>query len=168
MAVTKSRRIAGWTMIVALVITIAITLLFFLGGSETSTVEGYKAYNFTDIFLYWAYALVGITLVVTIVFALIGLVRAFRMNAKKALQGFIGFILLVALLVVTYVIGNGDPHSVKMLSDDSNKFLTPGWLKTTDMMLYSCYALLVVNILALVWGAIKGALSHSNKAEASK
>ncbi len=158
MAVTKSRRITGWTLIVLLIISAIVCLVFFFGGTNTTEVEGIKAYNQTSLLLYWTYALLALTIIATLVFAFIGFARSFKHNRKAAIRGLVGFIALIVLLVITYAIGNGDPSSMNMLSEDSNKFLTHGWLKISDMVIYSCIVLLCANILALLYSAIRRAV----------
>lgn len=162
MAVTKSRRLAGWSLIATLLVTIAICLVFFFGGSNMEEVEGYRAYNFTWLLLGWVYIVLCLALLTTIVFSIIGFAKAFRKDAKKATRGLLGVIGIIILLVVTYVLGNGDTNSLKMLSDDSQKYMTPFWLKITDMVLYSCYALLGFSFVALIWGEAKRAFSKKH------
>lgn len=158
MAVSKSRRISGWILIALLVISAAITLLFFLGGTSMEEVEGYKAYNQTSILLYWTYFLVGATLLTTLIASLASFFRGFKQDSKRAMRGLYGFVGLIVLLVVTYSLGNGDVNSLTMLSDDSNKYMTPFWLKISDMVIFSSVVLLVLNVLVMLGGAIRSSL----------
>lgn len=158
MAVSKSRRVSGWILIGLLVISIIVCALFFLGGTNSTDVEGYKSYNNTSLLLFWMYFQIVVTLLTTLVFALLGFFRALKRNPKNALRGLLGFAGLIVLLVVTYAIGNGDPESLHMLSDDSNSYLTPFWLKTTDMVIYTSIVLLVLNVVVLFFGAIRSTI----------
>lgn len=158
MAVSKSRRISGWILIALLILSAAICGLFFFGGINYEEVEGIKAYNQTSILLYWMYVLVALTLIITLVFALISFGQLFKRSPKRALRGLLGFIGLVVLLIITYFVGNGDPKSLQMLSEDSNKYMTPFWLRTSDMVIYSCVVLLIFCVVALIWGAIRRAI----------
>ena len=92
---------------------------------------------------------------VTLCFALTGFFRSFKQNPKKALTGLIGLVALVLLLVITYAVGNGDPAAMSAVNEDSQKYLTAGWLKTADMVLYSSYALIAGTIVLIIWGAIR-------------
>lgn len=162
MAVTKSRRTAGWTLIALLIVSLVVCLIFFFGGTNTEEVAGYKAYNQTGLLLIWTYIMIGITLLATLFFSIIGFFQLFARNKKKAMRGLLSLIAIIALLVITYIIGNGDTNSIKMLSEDSNRFLTPGWLKTTDMMIYSSVVLLILNIVAIVWSSIVGSMANKH------
>lgn len=155
MAVSKSRRISGWILIALLVLSAIVCGIFFFGGINYEEVEGIKAYNQTSILLWWMYILLGLTLVITLVFAIVGFSNLFKKSPKRAMRGLLGFVGLIVLLVVTYFLGNGDPSSLQMLSEDSNQYMTPFWLKTSDMVIYSCEVLLVLCVVALVWGAVR-------------
>ena len=153
MSVTKSRRIAGWTLITLLVISIVICLALFLGGS-TVDAAGNKAYNLTDLFLYWAYFLICITLVATIVFSIVGFLKGFKHNPRKAWVGLGALIALILILVITYAVGSANIESIGgKVNEDFEKYTTAGWLKTTDMVIFTSYVLLLLNIVAIVWGA---------------
>lgn len=93
-----------------------------------------------------------------ILFAIVGFSNLFKKSPKRALRGLLGFVGLIVLLIVTYLVGNGDPSSLQMLSEDSNQYMTSFWLKTSDMVIYSCEVLLVLCVVALIWGAIRGSV----------
>ncbi len=153
MSVTKSRKISSWTFLALLVVSVLMCLSLFMGGSHMEGTN--KAYELTGAFLGWVYILTGLTLVVTLCFTLIGFFRSFKQDSKKALTGLIGLVALVLLLVITYAIGNGDPAAMSAVNEDSQKYLTAGWLKTADMVLYSSYALIAATIVLIIWGAIR-------------
>lgn len=111
MAVTKIRKISSWTLLVLIVVSVAVCLAFFVGGVELDA-SGNKVYANTDLVLYWGYALVALTLIATLVFAIASLIQGFRTNPKKALQGLLVFILLIVILGVSYAIGDSTPMSV--------------------------------------------------------
>lgn len=156
MSVTKSRRIAGWTLIGLLAVSLVVCLVLFFGGTYQDA--GNKAYSQTDIFLYWTYFLVCVTLVCTVAFAVIGFVRSFGRNPRKAWVGLGSLLALVLILIITYVVGSGDIASIGgSVNEDFQKYTTTGWLKTTDMVIYTSYVLLCLNIIAIVWGAFSKA-----------
>lgn len=153
MAVSKTRRATSLILIILIVISAIVCGLFFLGGYQD--IDGNKAYNNTSLLLIWMYLLLVVTLIVTFVFAIAGFAKHFKKSPKRALRGLFAFIGLIILLLVTYLIGNGDPASLQMLSEDSNQYMTPFWLRTSDMVIYSCEVLLALCIIALIWGAIR-------------
>ena len=101
---------------------------------------------FTDLLLYWMYALLAITVVVLIGFSIVEFGRGLKENPKKALRGFYAILGLAALLVITYVIGDGTLLSIPGYEGTDN---VPTVLKITDMWLYSIYFMLTITVLAI-------------------
>lgn len=155
MAVTGIRKISSSTLVVLGAVSIAVFALFFLGGGEAND-KGNMVYKFTDILLYWTYALFGATVLATLFFALKGFVASFVNNSKAALMSISGVLAFVAILAVSYLVGSGEP--ILGMNADAQKFNTSGWLKLTDMWLFSTYILLTLSVLAALWGAISSSL----------
>ena len=64
----------------------------------------------------------------------------------------ISVVVLVVSLILGYAIGSGE--AIKGLNEASQTYNTSGWLKVTDMWLYSTYVLFVVTLGAVVWGGV--------------
>lgn len=156
MAVTKIRKVSSLTLLIAVIISIAVVLMFFFGGFHK---EGeLRVYENTGLLLSWAYVLFGLTIVVTLIFALGGLLRSFQTNAKKALMSVGSAILLLVLLLITYAIGDGTV--LQNLSADFQEYNVPGWLKTADMYLYTIYVMAVLIVVGIVWGSVRKAIKR--------
>ncbi len=158
MAVTTIRKVSSYTLSAVMLISIAVFILFFMGGTEMVTTSGaatYESYKQTDPLLFLVYALFGATLLATLGFALKGFFGSLARDPKAALMSVSGVVAFVALLVVTYLIG--DPTPIAGLNESAQKFNTPGWLQTTDMWLYSSYILICLCIVAALFGAAKKA-----------
>lgn len=150
MAVTKIHKASRTTLVVSIIISLIVLGLFFLGGQvpEHEKIGADMAQPaFTDILLYWMYALLVVTIVVLIAFAIIDFARGLKENPKKALSGLYALLALVALLVVTYVIGDGTLLSIPGYEGSDN---VPSILKMTDMWLYSMYFMMAITILAII------------------
>lgn len=158
MAVTQIRKVSSYTLLCSMLISVAIIALFFFGGSEviTKNNQELKNYTFTEPLLYWSYILFGLTILATIVFAFKGFFARLVTDPKGALGAVSGVIAFFALLVITYLLGDATP--LEGLNADAQKFNTEGWLKATDMWLYSSYILLGLCVLSAVFGAIKSML----------
>ncbi|MDO4722730.1 hypothetical protein [Porphyromonas circumdentaria] len=157
MAVTKSRRISSGVLLLLLAISVVVFVALFMGGSH---VEGTnKIYELTGAYLYWAYILAGITLLTTVCFSFSSFFAVFSRNPKKGITSLVSIIALFVLLGVTYAMGDGNAEAMRGVNEDSQKYLTEGWLKTSDMVLYSSYVLIVAIVLAMIWGAIRKAVS---------
>ncbi|MEA5062873.1 MAG: hypothetical protein VB054_06015, partial [Petrimonas sp.] len=75
MAVTKIRKTSSLAFLIAIIITLVVLGLFLFGGQvapEQKLVPDMSQPIFTDMLLYWAYALLVITIVALIVFAIFG------------------------------------------------------------------------------------------------
>ncbi|MDR2811242.1 MAG: hypothetical protein LBB84_11935 [Tannerellaceae bacterium] len=153
MAVTKIRKISSWVLIVCTIIMLVLIGMFF-GGGENEPYNGQWNPKYTDALLYWMYTLFGITLVATLFFAIVQFINNFRTDPKKALVGLAIIVLFVVLFFVTYSIGDGTPMSA-LTKPDVEAYNTPGWLKVTDMFLYSIYIMLGFTILAIIIGSVK-------------
>lgn len=150
MAVTKIHRTSRLTLITTIIVSIIVLGLFFFGGQAPDSEKiGADMVQpaFTDVVLYWMYALLAITVVVLIAFAIVDFVKGLKENPKKALSGLSALLALAALLIAAYVIGDGTLLSIPGYEGADN---VPPVLKMTDMWLYSMYFMLAVTVLAII------------------
>ncbi|NLJ01200.1 MAG: hypothetical protein GX371_08655 [Bacteroidales bacterium] len=150
MAVTKIHRTSRTVLIIGVLISIVVMGLFYFGGQaapEDLVAGDLSQPLFTDLLLYWAYILLALTVIVLIGFAVTDFLRGLRENPKKALSGLLVLLILVALLVITYIMGDGTLLNIPGYTGSDN---VPTMLKMTDMWLYSCYVMLVVTLLAMI------------------
>ena len=141
MAVTKIRKVSSTTLLVLLALSVLIFVLFFAGGSELDA-KGNKDYAFTGILLYWTYFL--------------SIATNKTKDAVGRKSNLISTVVLVVSLLAGYFIGSGE--AIKGLNEASQAYNTAGWLKVTDMWLYSTYVLFVVTLGAVVWGGVSNRL----------
>lgn len=136
---------------------VVVLLLFYLGGEMSTPLVAQMANPaYTDALLYLMYGLVGFAILATVIAFIAQFVSSLKDNPKRALKSLIGLILVVALLVVTYSIG--DPTPLNIIGYDGTQNV-PFWLKITDMFLYSLYTLLGLAVVAMIGSSIKKALS---------
>lgn len=155
MAVTKIRKISSTILWVLLAISVVVCGVFFLGGKTVEPETGNTNYHQTGILLFLVYGLGILTLLTTIVFSLLSFIKGFKTNRKRAITNLVMILCLLAILLITYALGDGTP--LVGVHEDSVEFNTSGWLKTIDMCLYSIYALFGLTIIALIAGAIRKA-----------
>lgn len=153
----KSYKISYYALYAMFAVIIVVLALFYLGGSAT----GDKVLPLdpsiwqpaqTDALLYLMYILGAIAILVTLVAAVVKFAGELKDNPVAALKSLSGLLLLVALLVITWVIGSDEVLTITGYEGTQN---VPFWLKITDMLLYSTYALTVVAIVAMILGAFK-------------
>ncbi len=150
MAVTKIRKTSSLIFLVAIIITLAVIALFLFGGQvapEQKIVPDMSQPVFTDMMLYWAYILLGITVVSLLLFALFGFFNSLKTNPKTAIRGLMLFVGLVALLGITYAVGSEELLNIPGYDGKDNN---PATLKMTDMWIYSMYVMLALSIAAMI------------------
>lgn len=157
MAVTKIRKVSSWTLLISSIISIVALIMFYTGGVVDPAAE-MKEPVYTGLLLNWTYVLFGLTIASTIVLAAWQFLGSLKNDAKSALMSLLVLVLFVALLGITYTLGDATP--LTGLNADSQAYNTTGWLKITDMWIYSTYALIALIILAVVWGTIRRILSR--------
>ena len=154
MAVTGIRKTSSYTFLALVAISVIVFALFLFGGSELDMKDN-KVYAYTDVLIYWTYAL-GILSVVTVLFFVVkDFIAELAASPSAALKKIAGPIALVVLLLVTYAIGDTTPLK---LNEEAQRFNAPFWLKFSDMWIYSVYVLLFLTIVAAIAGAVKSAL----------
>lgn len=153
MAVTKIRKTSSYTLLCLIAVTIAVILIFFLGGS-VETAKGNTSYNQTSVLIVWTYLLFAITVLAAISFGIASFINKLMHNPKKALMSLSGVVLLLGVFALSYfVLGDGTP--LKTINADNQTFNTYYWLKITDMWLYSIYIMFALVILAVIWGSLR-------------
>ena len=142
MAVTKIRKMSSWTLLVVSLISIVVLGMFFGGG----------------LLLNWTTGLFFVTIVCMVLFAIWQFVNLLKVNPKSAVAALGVVVAFVAMLFITYSIGDGTP--LQGLNADSQKYNTEGWLKITDMWINSSIVLMVLIIIAVVAGSAKKMLNR--------
>ena len=148
MAVTKIRKVSSWTLLISSIISVVALIMFYTGGVVDPAAE-MKEPVYTGLLLNWTYVLFGLTIASTIVLAAWQFLGSLKNDAKSALMSLLVLVLFVALLGITYTLGDATP--LTGLNADSQAYNTTGWLNITDMWIYSTYALISLIILAVVW-----------------
>lgn len=152
MAVTKIHRTSRLVLYIITGITLIVLGLFFFGGSVPSgeqlpALQGLSEPAFTDILMYWMYVLLMITIVMLLIFAIVGFFSSLKTKPKKALNSLFVLVVFAALLIITYVVGSGAPLNIVGYTGPDN---VPARLKMTDMWLFSIYIMMALTTLALL------------------
>ena len=130
-----------------LVISLIGLVVFFANNASTALATT----GMLDIVLFWAYALVIAAIVLVVVLSIINMA-----GNKKSLKK-TGILLLIAVVLigVSYLLASGDPIAVNMEVQP-----THATLKMTDTLLNLSYALVVIALLALVWGSVRNLIKN--------
>lgn len=112
-----------------------VVALFFLGATEV------------DLMLYWAYALLGLTVAAVILLPLINVIK----NPAGAMRSLVGLVIVAIVLGVSYALASDTPipKSAGGFFENSTE------LKLSDMGLYATYFAMGATILIVIGGEIK-------------
>ena len=137
-----------------MVVGIVATALFFLGGSEGSLeVAGdfLDIPKFTNVLLYWIYALVVLVILATFGFVLAKLVETFKVDPKAGIRSVVVVLAAVALCALCWFLGS--PEKVEILGYEGTDNVG-NMARMSDAIMYLVYILTASTVAALVWGVI--------------
>ena len=137
-----------------MLVGIVATALFFLGGSEGSLeVAGdfLDIPKFSDVLLYWIYALVVLVILATFGFVIAKLVETFKVDPKRGLTSVVVVIAAVGLCALCWFLGS--PEKVEILGYEGTDNVG-NMARLSDAMMYLVYILTASTVAALVWGVI--------------
>ena len=146
----KASKIASIVYYVLIALSVVVLVLFFcvgFGNMESLPSGYYKSPQFTDLLMYWMYALAAICGVCTVAGAVTakgGKVDS-NMPAWGKVLAKVGLWLFLPVLVVTWFLGSKAP-----IMTGTGLYEDAFWLQATDAIIYTVYVLLVVTALALV------------------
>ena len=125
---------SSWTLLVVSLISIVVLGMFF-GGGITNPGEEMKEYVYTGLLLNWTSALFFVTIICMVLFAVWQFITLLKVNPKSALSALGVVVAFVAMLFITYSIGDGTP--LQGLNADSQKYNTAGWYGYVDQFFHS-------------------------------
>lgn len=154
MAVTKIHKTSRMVLYAIMGITILVLAVFLFGGEvpvEQRLVPTISEPKFTDVLLYWVYVLLAISILVMLVFAVSDFISSWKVRPKSAFRSFLVVLAFAAMLIITFILGDGTPLNIVGYTGPDN---VPVTLKFTDMWLYSIYIMLVVAVLAMIFSPL--------------
>lgn len=155
-------RISYYALYAMFAVIIAVLALFYLGGNAdgAAVIPGVDPEMWqpaqTEALMYLIYVLLGVAVAATLVAAVFQFGSALKDNAGKAIKSLLGLVLLVAVLVVAWSMGDATPMTIPGYDGTDN---VPFWLKLTDMFLYTIYFLLFVTVVSIFVSGVKKKLS---------
>lgn len=142
-----------------LVISLIGLIAFFVFNGKTglysveNLAEALATTSLLDMVLFWAYIMVIAALVLVVVLSLINMAGN-RKSLKKT-----GIVLVIAVVLIgaSLLFASGDPIAVNMAVQP-----THATLKMTDTLLNLSYALVIIALLALIWGSVRNLIHKGN------
>ena len=146
----KASKIASIVYYVLIALSAVILVLFFcvgFGNMESLPSGYYKSPQFTDLLMYWMYALVAICAVCTIAGAVTAKGGKIESNMPKfgKILAKVGLWLFLPVLVISWFIGSASP-----IMTGTGLYEDAFWLQASDAIIYTIYVLLVVTAIALI------------------
>ena len=142
------------TLWVLRVVGIIATAMFFLGGSEGSLeVAGdfLDIPKFTNVLLYWIYALVVLVILATFGFVIAKLVETFKVDPKRGLTSVLVVLAAVALCALCWFLGS--PEKIEILGYEGTDNVG-NMARLSDAIMYLVYILTASTVAALIWGVV--------------
>ena len=135
-------------------ITLVIALLYYFGGEIDPTDERPEPV-YTDILLYWIYAILSFCIIVTAIFTIRKFLIRLKSSPRKAIRFIFMPVILAIVMTIAWSLGDGTPLQILRYEGKENIYF---WLKVTDMFLYTIYFLLGMGILSVIYYNVKKAL----------
>ena len=146
----KASKIASIAYYVLLAVSAVVLVLFFcvgFGNMESLPSGYYKSPQFTDLLMYWMYALAAICGICTLVGAITA--KGGKIDSNMPTWGTVlakvGLWLFLPVLAVTWFLGSKSP-----IMTGTGLYEDAFWLQATDAIIYTVYVLLIVTAVALV------------------
>ena len=142
------------TLLVLMLVGILAAVMFFVGGSEGSLeVAGdfLDIPKFSDVFLYWIYALVGLVILVTFGFVLAKLVETFKVDPKAGVRSILVVLAAVGICALCWFLGS--PEKMEIIGYEGTDNVG-NMARLSDAIMYLVYILTASTVAALVWGVI--------------
>ena len=133
-------KIFKWMMLALIVISFALLVIGFASGFEAN--DG----AWTDVLLYWAYVMIGITLVATVI---VGLWIGIKNDPKMLVKVGIGAAAVVVVCLVAYLLAAGKPAMGLLTQPDA------ATLKLTDTILNLTYFVGALAVIAIIVGEVR-------------
>lgn len=139
------------SLIACAAISVVVVVMFFMGLGKAeflspNTGEYLTDSTYTDLFLWWAYILFGITFVVTLLFTLIRFCKLFAENPKKAIRMLVVLVVFALIFVISWAMGSEEKLEIIGYDGTDNVGF---WARWSDMIIYTAYTLFCAAFIAL-------------------
>lgn len=129
-----------WMMLALIVISFVLLVIGFASGFEAN--DG----AWTDVLLYWAYIMIGLTLLATIG---VGLWIGIKNDPKMLVKVGIGAAAVVVVCLIAYLLAAGKPAMGLLEQPDAAE------LKLTDTILNLTYFVGALAVIAIIVGEVR-------------
>lgn len=149
-----SQKLVSVFLYFILAVSVVLLAIFYYKTSglalpkEATFQEEIDAYgSILDLFIGWAYVLIGIAAVAAIVPAIIQMVS----QPKNAVKSLISIAVIAVFVIIAYSMSDGTPMN---LIGYEGPYNVPGTLKIADTMLFTMYFLLAAAIISIIYAEV--------------
>lgn len=140
------------SLIALFAISLVIAVMFFLGLGNAefvspNTGEAMTDSTFTDPYIFWAYIMFGIVVVLTVVFAIVNFVKGFIDNPKKGITTLVVLVIFAGIFLVSWALGSDAKIDIIGYEGTDNVGF---WARFSDMIMYTAYTLIGATFVALI------------------
>ena len=153
--VNKINKISLWVL---LGISAVILVLFFTLGSTEIEINNslYDEPKFTNGLMDWVFILLGLTVALTIVMALVKFIKSLTANPKKGLVTLGVIVLFIGIFVISWFLGDATKLDIIGYEGTDNEGF---WAQYVDMVIYATGILGVGTLAALLGTSIYSKLN---------
>ena len=151
-------KISSYIFMALMAFTAVVLVMFYCVDYNNQSVVTGGSYAtdpaYTDLLMYWIYALLFIGIVCVAVFGLMQFVAKMKADLRGALKSLGALAIMIALFAAAYAVASAEPILI-----NGKVFEETATLLVTDVCLYVQYVLLAVSVVALVLsllGVFKG------------
>jgi hypothetical protein len=155
-------KISSYVFIALMIASAAILGMFFFVGYDNYTTLNNSSVSdpqFTDLLMYWMYALVVFGVAIVVLFVIIRFLASLKTNPRRAMNGVIGIALIAALFGAAYSLASDEP----IRTAGGGVFDVKSDLILSDIVIYVQYVLIAVSVIFTVIG---GSFKFFNKVKA--
>ncbi len=141
----KIEKFSSYVMYACFIVILVVLAMFYFVGYTNPIAGDLNAPEHTDTLIFLMYGLLVLTILLTLIAAVMQFGAAFKDSPMGAIKSLMGLLFLVVVIVVSYALGSGEPVMA------NNELYTDAlWLKLTDMFLNAMYILLGITALLTI------------------
>lgn len=156
-------KISSYIFIVLMVVTAVVLVMFYgVGYDNQSAVTGGAFVTdpqYTDLLMYWMYALMAVGIVCVAIFGLIQFAANMVSNPMGSIKSILSMVLMAALIGVSYALASDESILINGTAFDDTAIL-----KLTDVCIYVQYVLLAVSLIVAVLSPVVKLIFNKVKA----
>ncbi len=164
MKATLINKLSTYVFVALMVVTaVVLGLFFFVGYDNYTTLNGSSVVDpqFTDLLMYWMYALVAAGIICVALFVIADFIGLLKNEPGKAIKAVVALVLIFALFGGAYALASDEP--IRMA--DNTLFDDKASLVLSDVCIYVQYVLLFASVALTIVGFF-GVFKALNKVKA--